>query len=60
MRYQQNLTGRKMALVVIGTNNWSLIQSHIAAIIAAIDAVNTGQLSRGRDSRLAGTGPNVF
>jgi hypothetical protein len=25
MSYQQNLTGRKMALVVLSTNNWSFI-----------------------------------
>jgi hypothetical protein len=27
MRYQQNLKGRKMALVVLSTNNWSFHQS---------------------------------
>ncbi len=42
MSYQQNLTGRKMALVVLSTNNWSFIKAGIGAIIAAIDAAAPG------------------
>ena len=38
LSYQQNLTGRKMALVVLSTNNWSFIKSHIGAVMAAVDA----------------------
>lgn len=40
--HQQNLTGRKMALVVLSTNNWSFIQVGIGAIVAAIDAAKPG------------------
>jgi hypothetical protein len=42
MCYQQNLTGRKMALVVLNTNNWSFIKAGIGEIIAAIDAARPG------------------
>jgi hypothetical protein len=42
LSYQQNLTRRKMALVVLSTNNWSIIQAHIAQIMAAIDAAKPG------------------
>jgi predicted nuclease of predicted toxin-antitoxin system len=42
LSYQQNLTGRKMALVVLSTNNWTLIKAHIAELIAAIDAATPG------------------
>jgi len=42
LSYQQNLQGRKMALVVLGTNNWSLVKAHIAGIMAAIDAATPG------------------
>ncbi len=42
MSYQQNLTGRKMALVVLSTNNWSFIKARIGAIMAAIRAAQPG------------------
>jgi hypothetical protein len=31
-----------MALVVLSTNNWSVIKAHIAQIMAAINAVTQG------------------
>lgn len=34
--YQQNLTGRKMALLVLSTNNRDLVKAGIAEISAAI------------------------
>ena len=42
LSYQQNLTGRKMALVVLSTNNWSFIKAHVGQIMAAIDAAKPG------------------
>jgi predicted nuclease of predicted toxin-antitoxin system len=42
IRYQQNLTGRKMALVVLSTNNWAAIQAQIAGVITAINAATSG------------------
>jgi hypothetical protein len=41
MSYQQNLTGRKMALV-LSTNNWSFMKAGIGAIMAAIRAAQPG------------------
>jgi predicted nuclease of predicted toxin-antitoxin system len=40
--YQQNLAGRKMALVVLSTNNWDYIKGAIAKIMAAIEGVTPG------------------
>lgn len=40
--YQQNLTGRKLALVVLGSNIWPLVRDHGAAIAAAVDAAAPG------------------
>ena len=40
--YQQNLTGRKMALLVLSTNNWDFIKAAIGKIMAAIDGVMPG------------------
>jgi hypothetical protein len=34
IRYQQNLTGRKLALVVLGSNIWPVVRKHGAAITA--------------------------
>ena len=42
IRYQQNLTDRKIALVVLSTNNWASIRSHIVEIMMAINAVTPG------------------
>jgi predicted nuclease of predicted toxin-antitoxin system len=42
IRYQQNLTGRKLALVVLGSNIWPVVQQHGAAITAAVDAATAG------------------
>ena len=42
LTYQQNLTGRKMAVLVLSTNNWDLVKAGIAEISAAIEAVTPG------------------
>jgi hypothetical protein len=42
LSYQQNLTGRKMALVVLSTNNWSFIKAGIGEIMAAVAAATPG------------------
>lgn len=42
LTYQQNLTGRKMAVLVLSTNSWDLIKAGVAAISAAIEGVTPG------------------
>jgi hypothetical protein len=42
MRYQQNLTGRRIALVVLSTPQWPLVQLHIGRIGAAVDEATPG------------------
>ena len=42
LSYQQNLTGRKMALLVLSTNNWASVKADIAGIMAAISATTPG------------------
>ena len=42
MRYQQNLAGRKIALVVLGTPQWPIVRLHLARIAAAIDGAKPG------------------
>ena len=42
IRYQQNLTGRKLALVVLGSNIWPVVRGHRSAIAAGVDAATQG------------------
>lgn len=40
--YQQNLKGRKIAIVVINRNSWRLVQRMIRKIVAAVNAATPG------------------
>ena len=40
--YQQNLSGRKIAIVVLGRNRWSLIRSTLPRIASAVNAAKPG------------------
>ena len=43
IRYQQNLTGRRIALVVLtGTTKWSRVRLHLDRIAAAVHAATPG------------------
>ena len=43
IRYQQNLTGRKIALVVLGNSQWPLVRLHLDKIAAAVNACTPGR-----------------
>jgi hypothetical protein len=38
IRYQQNLTNRKLAIVVLSQGRWRLVRQRLGAISAAVDA----------------------
>lgn len=42
LRYQQNLKSRTIALVVLGRGRWSLIKSHVAKVVAAVNESKPG------------------
>ena len=42
IRHQQNLTSRKIALVVLGAGRWSVIKPHVARVVAAVNAATRG------------------
>ena len=42
MRYQQNLKGRTIALVVLSTPQWPVVRLHIGRVAAAINAATPG------------------
>lgn len=46
VRYQQNFTGRKLALVVLSSNHWPTLRGKAARIATNIDFVQTGQIVR--------------
>ena len=43
LRYQQNLTGRRLAVLVLPTTSWPLIQRHLPKVIAAVNALRPGE-----------------
>jgi hypothetical protein len=45
IRYQQNLTGRRIAVVVLGKGRWRLVKNRLPAIAAAVAAARPGSLS---------------
>ena len=43
MRYQQNLAGRKIAIVVLtGTTKWTRVRLYLARITVAVNAATPG------------------
>ena len=43
LKFQQNLQGRKIAIVVLLSTSWPKIQLSIPAIIAALEKINEGE-----------------
>jgi hypothetical protein len=42
IRYQQNLRGRRLALIVLGSNIWPVVRDHRLEIAAKVDAATPG------------------
>jgi hypothetical protein len=42
LRYQQNLSGRRIAIVALSTNAWPIVRDHAAQIVEAADAARPG------------------
>ncbi len=40
--YQQNLSERKIAIIVLGRSRWSLIERVLERVVAAVDAAKPG------------------
>jgi hypothetical protein len=45
MRYQQNLTGRRIALIVLSTPQWPRVRLHMETIAAAVNAATPGSVA---------------
>ena len=46
LRYQQNLTGRKIAILELSTNDWNTLREHIPDIIASVGSMKSGEFVR--------------
>ncbi len=42
MRYQQNLAGRKIAVIVLGLQQWPSLRPHVRLVVEAINAAVPG------------------
>ncbi len=43
LRYQQNLQGRRLAILVLPTTNWLEIQKHSTEVTVAINSLQPGE-----------------
>ena len=42
IRYQQNLTGRRIAIVELSTPRWPVVRLHVEKVVIALDAATPG------------------
>jgi hypothetical protein len=42
MRHQQNLTSRKIAIVVLGNAQWPVLRRHVDRVVTALNAATPG------------------
>lgn len=42
LRYQQNLTGRRLAILVLPTTSWPRIRAHADEVVAAVNELRPG------------------
>ncbi len=43
LRYQQNLAGRRLAILILPFASWPKLQGHVPRIVSAIEAMTPGQ-----------------
>ena len=42
LRHQQNLSGRRLAILVLPTTSWPIIEQHVAQVVTAVAALKPG------------------
>jgi len=45
LRYQQNLTGRRIAIVVLGNAQWPVLRRYVERVVVAVDGATPGSLT---------------
>jgi len=48
LAYEQNLAGRRLAILALSANNWPIVKEYVAEILAAIESTAPGFLPDGR------------
>jgi predicted nuclease of predicted toxin-antitoxin system len=43
LEYQQNLKGRKIAILLLSTNHWPTLKRHFSLAQAALDGIESGE-----------------
>lgn len=43
LRYQQNLAGRRLAILVLPTTSWPKIQAHVTEVVADVNKLRPGE-----------------
>jgi uncharacterized protein DUF5615 len=43
LRYQQNLAGRKLAIVVLMTTSWPRIEAEVSRVVETVSGIQTGE-----------------
>lgn len=46
IRYQQNLTGRRIAIVVLGISAWPVLRLHVNKVIAVLEMATPGSYNQ--------------
>lgn len=46
LQYQQNLRGRKIAILLLSTNHWPTLKSHVALVQAALNRIRPAEFLR--------------
>jgi len=45
IQYQQNLAGRKIAVVILRNQQWPIVKLHLAKIVSAVNACTPGSFT---------------
>ena len=45
IRYQQNLTGREISIVVLGNAQWPVLRRYVERVVAAVEAATPGSFT---------------
>jgi hypothetical protein len=46
LQYQQNLKGRKIAILLLSTNHWPTLKRHAGLVQAALGKISSGEFAR--------------
>jgi len=45
LRYQQNLTNRKIAIVVLGNSTWRIVRHHLDRVLSVVNSTEVGSFA---------------